>query len=91
METVGNSMHTPYIQYVFTNIIIYIYNTHIYKSVQTGREKERKNCAPPTYILLKYIVIIYYNYTRNIHDKELKEHHKLKETKYVKFKSRRSK
>lgn len=39
METVGNSMHTPYIQYVFTNIIIYIYNTHIYKSVQTGREK----------------------------------------------------
>lgn len=41
--------------------------------------RERKeNCAPPTYILLKYIVIIYYNYTRNIHDKEieLKENHK---------------
>lgn len=26
--------------------------------------ERRKNCAPPTYILLKYIVIIYYNYTK---------------------------
>lgn len=50
---------------MYLQILLYIYTIHIYM-------RERKeNCAPPTYILLKYIVIIYYNYTRNIHDKEI--------------------
>lgn len=60
-------MHTPHIYNMYLQILLYI---HIYM-----RER-RKNCAPPTYILLKYIVIIYYNYTKIKKLNELKAKHK---------------